>query len=336
MKPNEIPDIDELLNSYIDGELDARHKTQVKRLMKNDKKIAERLQELKNCRMLVSSLPYTEAPPELLGNIKTALEENKLPVQPIIERRQQVKLDGTKHLLFRRLTAAAAMVALVGVLAAVIYSILAPETPITRPVYVEQPTAVQPIEVAVAEKPLEAAVPAEEFTGRLELKTSSPSEALAFINKSIELNIPADEQAATATDRPRKSFTLFCSRQNLRSLLADIGTIWDKFDSATLFIDTDEGQIVIGAVAPEQIVEIAKQDDVETRIKAAKYFAVMNNMTELSPGKEVLAAAESGSPRLITIPKPVLTSSEKPVTKTADGTEAEQKVVLTIVVTGSE
>jgi hypothetical protein len=39
---------------------------------------------------------------------------------------------------------------------------------------------------------------------------------------------------------------------------------------------------------------------------------------------------------LLTIPKPVLTSSEKPITKAATGAEAEQKVLLTIVVTGGE
>jgi hypothetical protein len=38
---------------------------------------------------------------------------------------------------------------------------------------------------------------------------------------------------------------------------------------------------------------------------------------------------------LLTIPKPVLTSSEKPVT-TAGAAKAEQKVLLTIVVVGSK
>jgi hypothetical protein len=184
-----------------------------------------------------------------------------------------------------------------------------------------------------------------EFSGRLELKTSSPSEVAFFINKAIENNIPLDERAAAVPGEPAESHALSCSRQNLRSLLADLGTIWNKFDSATLFVETDRlgGQIVVDAVVPEQIIEVAKQDNFETRIKTAKYFAVLNNMAELSPGKEVLTAIDS-SPRLITIPKPVLTSgvshpqaeSEKPITKPVAGAEAEQKVLLTIVVVGSK
>jgi hypothetical protein len=113
-----------------------------------------------------------------------------------------------------------------------------------------------------------------------------------------------------------------------------LGTIWDKFDSATLFIETDrpEGQIVVDAVAPEQIIEIAKQDDFETQIKTAKYFAAMNNIAERSPGREVLIAIDDSIPRLITIPKPVLTSSEKTIKTPPAQAEDNRKVHLTITV----
>lgn len=322
---HEITNIDELLNSFIDGELDQRHQTEVQRLIKHDKQIAERLQVLQKCKRLVSSLPYAEAPQELLGNIKASLGERKFIVQPTRSRQR----EGARHpvvglsnpLLVRRLTAAAAMIGLVAVLAAVIYSIVAPEA-------VEQKPGPAVI-VATAEKPAEV-----EFTGRLELKTSSPSEIVAFINKAIEYNIPLDERTTAVPVKLRESFTLNCSRQNLRALLADLGTIWDKFDSATLFVETDrpEGQIVIDTVAAQQIIEIAKEADFETQIKTAKFFAAMNNMAELSPGKEVLTAIDNSSPDLITIPKPVLTSSEKPITKPPLRAEDSRKVHLTITV----
>jgi hypothetical protein len=220
------------------------------------------------------------------------------------------------------------MIGLVAVLTAVIYSIVAPEVTTTdMPVAVEKPAEIQPREVAAIEKPAE-------FTGRLELKTSSPLEVAAFINKAIEYNITSDERTAAVPGKLRESHVLICSRQNLRSILADLGTIWDKFDSATLFIETDrpEGQIVVDAVAPEQIIEIAKQDDFETQIKTAKYFAAMNNMAKLSPGREVLTAIDNSSPDLITIPKPVLTSSEKTIKKPPAQAEDSRKVHLTITV----
>jgi len=329
MNQSEIPniDIDELLNSFLDGELDQRHQTEVQRLIKHDKRIAERLQKLQKCKRLVNSLPYAEAPEGMLGNIKATLEERKLPVQHRRSRRFD-ESEGAKHLLVRRLTAAAAMIGLVAVLAVVIYSIVAPEAQKSGPGVI----------VATAEKPIETGLAEMEFSGRLVLKTSNPSEVVAFINRAIEHNIPSDERTAAVPGELRESHALSCSRQNLRLLLADLGNIWDKFDSATLFVETDrlEGQIVVDAVAAEQIIEIVNQDDFETRIKAAKYFATLNDMAELSPGKEELTAIDDNRPDLITIPKPVLTSSEETIKKSATRTEDGQKVHLTIVVAGSE
>jgi hypothetical protein len=346
MNPSEIPNhqedglrhIDELLNSFLDGELDQRHQTEVQRLINHDKKIAERLLTLQKCKRLVSSLPYTEAPDGMLENIKASLEEKKLPVSVVspVSLSAHQERQGARHLLVRRLTAAAAMFGLVAVLAAVIYSIVAPEVTIVKPVAVEQqkPAEIQPREVATIEKPAETTLSGVEFSGRLELKTSSPSEVAAFINKAIEYNISSDERTAAVPGKLGESHVLICSRQNLRSILADLGTIWDKFDSATLFIETDrpEGQIVVDAVAPEQIIEIAKQDDSQTQIKTAKFFAAMNNIAERSPGKEVMIAIDNSAPRLLTIPKPVLTSSEKPITKPPAQTEDSRKVHLTITV----
>jgi len=338
MNESEIPniDIDELLNSFIDGELDQRHQTEIQRLIKHDKQIAKRLQKLQKCKRLVNSLPYAEAPEGMLGNIKATLEERKLPVQHRRSRRFD-ESEGAKHLLVRRLTAAAAMIGLVAVLAVVIYSIVAPEAQKSRPGVI----------VATAEKPIETGLAEMEFSGRLVLKTSNPSEVVAFINRAIEHNIPSDEpspsegrdeRTAAVPGELRESHALSCSRQNLRLLLADLGNIWDKFDSATLFVETDqlEGQIVVDAVAAEQIIEIVNQDDFETRIKAAKYFATLNDMAELSPGKEELTAIDDNRPDLITIPKPVLTSSEETIKKPATRAEDGQKVHLTIVVAGSE
>jgi hypothetical protein len=324
---HEIPNIDELLNSFLDGELDARHQTEVQRLINHDKQIAERLQVLRNCKRLVSSLPYAEAPDGMLEDIKASLEGKKLtpsaaePVSFSAHRQRQ----GARHLLLRRLTSVAAMIGLVAVLAAVIYSIVAPQVVTNKPVAVEKSEPA--VTVATAEKPAP-------FTGRLELKTSSPSEVAAFINKAIEYNIPSDERTAAVPGKLRESHTLICSRQNLRVLMDELGTIWDKINSATLLVNTDrpEGQIVVDAVTPEQIIEIAKQDDFETQIKTAKYFAAMNNMAELSPGKEVLIAIDNSTLGLITIPKPVLTSSEKTIKKPSAQTEDNREVHLTITV----
>ncbi len=335
MSQNEFPDIDELLNGFIDGELDQRQQTEVQRLIKHDKHIAERLQELRNCRRLVSSLPYTEAPQELLGDIKASLEERKLLVQPVPVRQYRREHEGARHLLFRKLTTAAAMIGLVAVLAVVIYTIVAPQASIDKLVAVFQPKESEPaVVIAAADTTVKPVSAGMEFSGRLELKTGTSSEVVAFINKAIESNIPADQRSTAVPGRPRESFALTCSRQNLGLLLADLDTIWDRIDSATLFVDTDQpkGQIVIDAVAPEQIIEIAKQDDFQTQQKSAKYFAALNNIEQTLPGKEVLTAVDEKGPQLITIPKPVLTSGEETIKKLPTQLEDSRIVHLTITV----
>ena len=57
---------EELLNSYIDGELTEREKTEVQRLISHDAQVAQRLRELQKSKMLVSSLPRAKAPAKIL------------------------------------------------------------------------------------------------------------------------------------------------------------------------------------------------------------------------------------------------------------------------------
>ncbi len=323
MNKNEFSniDIDELLTGFIDGELDARNKTRVQRLIKHDKQIAKRLQKLRNCRQLVSSLPYAEAPQGTLENIKAAVEKRPLPSRQTRIRQSD---EGANHLLVRRLVAAAAMFGLVAVLVTVIYSIVAPEVTIDKHFAAEQWQPAPEVTATVADK--------TEFRGKLLLQTEKPSEVVAFINGAVERNIPADERAVALAGL-RESHTLTCSRQNFNSFMTDLANIWNKLDSATLFVDTDqpEKQIAVAAVVPEQIVEIASQIERETQIKAAQYFAALNKIT---PAEDTMLAEDSAP---ITIPKPVLTSgADRPGAGTEKLTETERKVVLTIIVTDSE
>ena len=118
--------IDELLSGFIDDELETRQRTEVERLMARDPRIQQRLVQLQKCRMLVGSLPCAEAPPQILQGVKASLaEESTAQAQEELAGNQRA---GRIHLLGRRILSAAAMIALVGVLAGVIYTIVAPET----------------------------------------------------------------------------------------------------------------------------------------------------------------------------------------------------------------
>ena len=159
----------------------------------------------------------------------------------------------------------------------------------------------------------------------------------ASVNRAIEDSGLA-RYVVSRRDGGQRVYTVAGSREAVNLLLSDLANIWERFDSTRLLVETgqaDEG-VVVDNVKTEQIAEIIKQDSPEGRIRVAKDIAAFNRIGEQLPGKEIFAAISYESGDLLTIPKPVLTSSEKPITKPASGAEAEQKVLLTIVVAGSE
>jgi len=325
----EIPNMDELLNSFIDGELPARQHTEVQRLIDHDEKITHRLQQLQKCKMLLSSLSVAEAPPQILENVKSSLARKpQLVEQPLVFDER----TGTRHLLGRKLIAAAAMLGLVGILTAVVYTIVAPETVTQRPVAVERREPPSTVDV-VKPRPTIVAAP---FSGRLELRTSYLPAVVAFINRAIEDNIPSDEWIASDQSNVKEPHALICSSESFNLLLAELGNIWDKLDSAALLVDTDVfgEQVVVDAVTAEQISGIVNQDDSKRRLEVAKNFAVLNNMAERLPGREILTAVDDTTVVLITPPKPVLTSNQKTVKKSPTRTEENKNIHLTITVLG--
>ena len=304
--------IDELLNSYIDDELTAEQKAEVESLVDQDAKIAQRLRQFQKCRILVGSMPYAEAPASVLEGVKASLAGRALSseMQPAYEEQA-----GKKYMLVRKVLAAAAIIALAAVLSAVIHRFISLQT--------------------APEEPEIRMVAATSFSGRLELKTSALNAVDAFIKSAI------DDNGLSASINPerrqgRRIYSLSCSKEGLNSLLADLDNIWPELDSATLFVNTEifGVQTVVDAVTIEQIAEIADQDGSERRIELAKDFAVLNNIAEHLPDKEIRAAIEAGDSILTQqwrILKPVLTSNQKTIKKPADHLEEKQTVRLTII-----
>jgi len=324
----EIPNLDELLNSFIDGELAPRQHTEVQRLVAHDEKIARRLDELQQCKMFLSSLPVVEAPPRILENVKASLARRTLLGEEPSAFDEQI---GARHLLGRKLFAAAAMLGLVGILAAVVYSIVAPTVP-RGPIAAGRRDMPATVDLAESAPVTVVAAP---FSGRLELQTSTLPAVVGFINRAIEENIPSDEWVASDQSKSREPHSLICSGESFNLLLARLDDIWDKLDSATLFVDTEVfgRKVIVEAVTAEQVAGIVNQVDSTRRIEVARDFAVLNNISEHLPGREILAAIDNTTVDLITPPKPVLTEDTK---KFIPGTDAVKNIHLTIAVTDNQ
>jgi len=316
----ERQDINELMNCYIDGELNQRQQTEVQRLIKHDRDAARQLQRLQKCKLLLGALPRAEAPPEMLERIRTSLQTKRILGEQysVFGRR-----EGMRNLWARRLVTTAAMVVLVAVLAAVVYTILAPEHA-PRRVAVDTPAD-------TTRAVLSAADP---FYGTLRLKTGSFAAVDSSINKALAENgISAD--IIEDNKGNRTVYMVTCVPDRLNTLLADLGGVWGRLDRADLVVETDKfnRQFVVADVSPEQVEEIAGKATFETRLALARDYAAVNTIGRLAPGKEVLAAIEEEPLDLpVTPPKPLITGAREADKESVISAAGKQSVHLTIVV----
>jgi hypothetical protein len=227
--------------------------------------------------------------------------------------------------------ATAAVIALVGVLATVVYDIVIPGSPEGSgpESFVEAPQPVTGLEYAAAPSPK-----APEFYGRVELITASFAGVDSVIRRTIDYyGLSASPILGAEQGDNTTSYTVSCDRGTLSLLLADLRDVWNELDSATLYVSTatPAEKLAIEAVTAEQIVAIVGQNTAEARLEVARDFALMNQMDQLIPGREVLAAAEPATLTLAA-PKPILTSRDTMRSKRAGETESDRNIHLTIVI----
>ncbi len=328
MKAN--PNIDELLCSFVDGELPPRQQTEIQRLIARDSEVSRRLRQLQNCKTLISALPRAEAPGELLEQIKLAVERKTLLAeQPV----SGVSTAGVIHLIARRLLAAAAMIALLGVLGFVVYQIVAPvpNTGVQPVARIDAPLRVEPAQPGT----VQAVVADSGLSGRLEIRTATVPQADAILKRAVEQNglsalVASDDTAGIRT------YKLVSSRQGVGRLIASLQGIWQSFDGVTLQIE-GPGQLMtpvtVSAVTPEQAGSIVASNNTAASIETARNYAIMNAMAGRMPGRDVLAmvGTNAASVRdLVTIDDKVWITQTQPDT-TLTPPQGEPNVSLTIV-----
>lgn len=234
MSQRETPDIDQLLNSYIDGELTEREQTEVQRLISHDEQVARRLRRLQKTQMLVGSLPRAEAPAQILNNVKASMQREKVIDEPVWSAERFQERAGVRHLMARKVFAAAAMIGLVAIFGGVIYTIVAPDTD-HRP-----------------------DIPTLAFNGRLELKTDALKAVNTFIKEAIEDNRLSDS-VSLKTRGSSRVYSVTCGREDLNLLLADLADISDKCVSNRLVVETKAlGEQVFDDISVASVTEIVK------------------------------------------------------------------------------
>lgn len=337
---NDNRELDELLNAYMDGQLTERRRTEVKRLLQHDPQIAQRLTELQKIQALVAALPTVHAPDQITDQVSQKLERRSIAGSDTAAFDRN---EGARQLLWRRAVSIAAIVALAVVLAGVVFTIVGPKSP--KKVQIVSENWINneiPLPESISTKPaLTPTIPAgdlaaaaaqqppsiQNFTGRLELTTAMFNGVDAFVKRSLVDNgIMLIELPVAETQTG--VYNLRCSRTALDSFLADLATVWDKFDSVTLAVATGEPDhdIIVENATAKQIVEIVNQTDIAKSIELAQNIAALNAMTRNLPQTTFAVKTDVES---LPIPKPVMTSSEiRP--KTPGSLEHSRMVSLVI------
>ena len=326
MKANR--ETDELLCSFIDGELPLRQQTEVQRLVARDPEVAARLRQLQNCKSLVTALPRAEAPEHMLEQIKVSLERKTL-----LEERPALvgTRAGARHLKVRRFLAAAAMIALLGGLGAVIYQIVAPVAPTGSSGMMAGAGGATGPGLTVLTDPM---VPTAGFSGTLELSTAAFVQADAIVKAAIEEN-GLSELSESEMRNGVREYRIDASREGINRLVADLGRVWQNFDSASLLVDTERfaDPVEIKAVTAEQTARIVDQNSAEASAKVAQEIAIFNHFAREIPGPKVLSPPTAPLPE---IPRPI-SASDDPVSKALPvAPEGRVKASLTIVLLNTQ
>jgi hypothetical protein len=304
--------IDELLNSFVDGELTSKQENEVRRLIDNDPQIAQRLLRLQKCKVLISSLPVAKAPVGMLDDTRVSLKDKTLQKRLLASQKSTV----ARKLLSQRTIAAAAMIGFAVLLTALVLTIAPPET------------VPEGYDIASG-TPFVADVG---FGGRLDIKTDDLDGVDSFINRTLENNGFTDS-LRPVRETNKRVYSIVCSKKGLDRLLVDFKNIWNKLDSVTLYVNTGEFNelVAVNEVTTDQIARIADQQSTMGVIEVAKDFAILNQMAAHLPGREIFSSIDDQIGGAVTLPpKPVLTKKKVEQQDVSD--DGEKNIHLTIVI----
>lgn len=307
--------MNEMLNAYMDGELEARQTIEFKRLLENTPELRAQLRVLKNTRNLLHHLPREEAPEELAHQVRSLLERKALFGEGGTG--QTSKRVGA--LLFQKIRAVAAVLALGAVLSLLVYSIVAPVD--SDPGEGGSSGDVAPL--ASIQGPVR---------GKLELVCTSMPNVDSFLMRSVQFNdLSSCVQKEDLVDQ--RLFYVSCDREDIKALLSDLSSVWHQFDETAFYVNTGElgDMIRIDGASVSQVASLINEQDAGKRIEHARLESVRNSMRNMTASGSMMAAMEEKITMPNMPPRPMLTSGEPNRTGKSESPKAGDRVELTIV-----
>ncbi|PKL48228.1 MAG: hypothetical protein CVV39_04690 [Planctomycetes bacterium HGW-Planctomycetes-1] len=337
----DIEYIEELLNSYIDGELDERKSNEVRRLIENDAEVRQFYDSLTRYKKLVGSVPPVSAPEGFAEGVAKRLERQILLADTGVYHHHA----GRRHLILRRLMTAAAIIVLGAVLSLIVFDIFVPKT--SRDKLVDSALGRKQKPQVFYEKPFADAPPAEDkpiaikpakvspfpMVAKLTLTTDRPVETDWLIGKALTNTGLFDKTVAVDRKTGSVKYVLNCGEESLVSLINELSFIWPKCSDAKLEVGTEQAgkYVAVNNITAQQTLEICKADSYSQRIRMANDLAIINDSMAEDVVKKYLVQEDINYDLLIP-DKPVLTSAEK--TEPAKAESTAGRANFTIIVIG--
>ena len=334
----DMEQIEELLNSYLDGELDERKSNEIKRLIDNDKEIQSLYDSLKRYKSLMQTVSRVPVPEGLCENITAQLERHILLADTDIYSHKA----GRRHLMARRLMTAAAVIVLAAVLSVIVFDIFVPKssreqlmTNVLRKRAAKQVLYERPFDETKQEEDKqivpETAVDAP-LVAILTLETKSLIEVDWLVAKALTTTNLFNQTAAIDRQPGSVRYVLNCNKYSLVGLMQELSFIWPQCTNAKMDIGTEQvgKYITISNISTQQLLEICKTENFGQRLRMANDLAVINKVTSSAAINRLYAAADTDYD-LLKPQKPALTSVEK--TQTASQPlDNTKNATLTIIV----
>jgi len=309
--------IDALFMGYLDGELNERERTELKRLLQTYPALESELEELRRQKDLLGALPRAKAPATLAADVQAALERNLILGSK--EVREQSRWDAVL-LLVRRIAAVAAMLLIpVGVLGILVFQIMRPAEPM--------PGDPEPLgrQMKFDESPLPGLAsgtidasgrPAVRSAGRLVLLTDQPILVNRFIEKRIHLNRLLNE-AMPEREAEKTVYGIECTAGQLARFIEDLAGVWPRCSDAcyTLIGEDSQSPVVVGRIRPEQLAALMRETNADQRRRDAVAFARANQQPgdrSASPAVEAITPPQPVTAWDATVEEPVPALEEGP------------------------
>lgn len=309
------PDMNEMLNAYMDGELDARQTVEFERLLENSSELRGQLRGLRNLRSLVQNIPIAEVPVELSQQVRSTLERKAL----FGEGPAGARSDKPMGLLLQKIRAVAAVLALGAVLTFLVYSIVAPVD--SGPELHGVNGGLGPVKVSQGP-----------MRGRLELACAAISPVDSFLMRSVQYNDLSScvQQEDLAGQR---LYYVSCHREDIKHLLSDLNTVWHQFNEKDFYVHSGKlGEMIrVGNASVSQIASLINEQELRKRIEHAKLESVRNSMRNVTESGSVMASLEDQMAFSVMPPRPMFTSSEPNRALITDSPQSSDRVELTIV-----